>query len=171
MLATEGGINVLINYPGMLPEATANASEAVDLALFVETFETNVFGVVSILDAFLPLVRTSPAGGIVNLTTRMGSLTDQQDPAPPYHSMVVPTCQASKAAVNNITIASSKALKVTPIKVSSVCLGFVQTDLTPMNSTTPTSAAEAAEVVANAATLPADAESGTFIDASRNVLW
>lgn len=130
-----------------------------------------MFGAVAVLEAFLPLVRASSAGRIVNLSTRMGSLTDQLDPASPYFGMVVPAYQSSKAAVNNITIALSKNLAGTPIKVTSVCPGFVRTELTPMNADASTTPGEAADVVVRAATPPDDAESGTFVDAGGVVPW
>jgi NAD(P)-dependent dehydrogenase (short-subunit alcohol dehydrogenase family) len=118
------------------------------------------------------LLRKSPAGRIVNVTTTMGSLTDQTDPESPYYGTVVPAYQASKAALNNVTIALAKALADTTIKVTSVCPGFVQTELTPFNRThAPLAAADAAELLARAATLPDHAASGTFIDAAGVVPW
>ncbi|MFW6597803.1 SDR family NAD(P)-dependent oxidoreductase [Propionibacteriaceae bacterium Y2011] len=97
---------------------------------------------------------------------------DVTDPASAFYGMVVPAYQSSKAALNNITIALAKALVDTPIKVTSVCPGFVQTDLTPINrDQAPLTAAQAATVVATAAVLPDDAPSGTFIDRNRAVAW
>ncbi len=142
------------------------------MRLFRETFETNLFGAVSVTEAFLPLLRAGDAGRIVNVSTIMGSLTDQTDPSSPYYALTMPAYQASKAALNNVTIALAKQLVQTPIKVTSVCPGFVQTDLTPMNrSQAPLTAAQAAEIVIRAATLPAEAESGTFVDADGPVPW
>lgn len=169
--ADYGLLDVLVNNAGILPEAAHEPAEIVDADLFTETFRTNVFGTVAVTEALLPLVRLSAAGRIVNLSTRMGSLTDQLDPDSPYFGMVVPAYQSSKAAVNNVTIALAKALAHSPIKVTSVCPGFVQTDLTPMNASAPTTVADAAKVVVRAATLPADAESGTFMDATGTVPW
>lgn len=167
-----GGIDVLVNNAGILPEATAQAGEIVDVDLFEQTYATNVFGAVSVVQAFLPQLRRSPAGRIVNVTTTMASLADQTNPESPYYGMVVPAYQSSKAALNNVTIALAKSLADTPIKVTSVCPGFVQTDLTPMNrEQAPTTAAEAAQVIVRAATLPADAPSGTFVDQSGTVPW
>ena len=168
-----GHLDVLVNNAGVLPEAThANPAEAVDVAMFRQTFETNLFGAVAVLEAFLPLIRRSPSGRIVNVTTTMASLTDQTDPASPYYGTVVPAYQASKAALNNVTVALAKTLADTPIKVTSVCPGFVQTDLTPVNrAQAPLAPEEAAEVVHRAATLPDDAASGTFIDAAGTVPW
>lgn len=171
--AAFGRVDVLINNAGVLPEATNSApAESVDVAMFRETFATNVFGTVSVLEAFLPLLRKSEQGRIVNVSTTMGSLTDQSDPDSPYYGMVVPAYQSSKAALNSVTIALAKSLAGTPIKVTSVCPGFVQTDLTPVNrDQAPLTADHAAEIIHRAASLPADAPSGTFIDATGPVPW
>ncbi|KTR79224.1 MULTISPECIES: SDR family NAD(P)-dependent oxidoreductase [Microbacterium] len=167
-----GGIDVLVNNAGILPEATVQTHEVVDVDLFQQTYATNVFGAVSVLQEFLPQLRRSPAGRIVNVTTTMASLTDQTDPQSPYYGMVVPAYQSSKAALNNVTIALAKALADTPIKVTSVCPGFVQTDLTPMNREQASeTAANAARVIVSAATLDADAPSGTFVDRNGSVPW
>jgi NAD(P)-dependent dehydrogenase (short-subunit alcohol dehydrogenase family) len=171
--ATFGHLDVLVNNAGVLPEAThPEPAEVVDVGMFRQTFDTNLFGAVAVLEAFLPLLRASRAGRIVNVTSTMGSLTDQTDPASPYYGVVVPAYQSSKAALNNVTIALAKALAGTPLKVTSVCPGFVQTDLTPVSrEQAPLTAAQAAEVVHRAATLPANAPSGTFVDAQGPVPW
>jgi NAD(P)-dependent dehydrogenase (short-subunit alcohol dehydrogenase family) len=166
-------LDVLVNNAGILPEATnIEPSEAVDLTMFRSTFETIVFGAVAVLEAFLPLLRKSDAARIVNLSSTMGSLSDQTNPESPYYSVVVPAYQSSKAALNNITIGLAKALADTPIKVTSVCPGWVQTDLAPGNrEQAPLTADQAAEVVYRAATLPPHAPSGTFQDANGIVAW
>lgn len=166
-------LDVLVNNAGILPEATNDQpKEIVDVAMFETTYATNLFGAVSVLEAFLPLLRKSPAGRIVNVTTTMGSLTDQTNPDSPFFAMVMPAYQSSKAALNNVTIALAKQLGDTPIKVTSVCPGFVQTDLTPMNrEQAPLTAKEATAPILAAATLPGDARSGTFIDREGPVAW
>jgi NAD(P)-dependent dehydrogenase (short-subunit alcohol dehydrogenase family) len=167
-----GHVDVLVNNAGILPEATnAEPGEIIDLEMFRRTYDTNLFGAVAVLEAFLPLVRKSPAGRIVNVSTTMGSLADQTNPDSPYFSLVVPAYQSSKAALNNVTIALAKQLTDTPIKVTSVCPGFVRTDLAPAAAEAPLAPEDAAEVVYRAATLPGSAESGTFVDAQGVVPW
>lgn len=168
-----GHLDVLVNNAGILPEATnPDPKEVLDLAMFEQTYATNVLGPVAVVEAFLPLIRRSPAGRIVNVSSVMGSLTHQTDPNSPWYSMVVPAYQSSKAALNAITIGLAKALAETPIKVTSVCPGFVRTDLTPGNKEqAPTTPDEAAEVIARAAALSADHASGTFLDANGLVSW
>jgi NAD(P)-dependent dehydrogenase (short-subunit alcohol dehydrogenase family) len=146
-----GHLDVPVNNAGILPEATnADPREALDLAMFEQTYATNVLGLVAVIEAFLPLIRKSPAGRIVNVSSAMGSLAHQTNPDSPWYDMVVPAYQSSKAALNAITIVLAKALADTSIKVTSVCPGFVQTDLTPANrDQAPTTPEEAAEVAAS----------------------
>ncbi|MDI9927561.1 MULTISPECIES: SDR family NAD(P)-dependent oxidoreductase [unclassified Rhodococcus (in: high G+C Gram-positive bacteria)] len=172
LAAQFGHIDVLVNNAGVLPEATSQGASIVDPTVAAGTFATNVIGPLNVIEEFLPLIRKSTAGRIVNVTTRMGSLAEQADPTSPYYSMVVPAYQASKAALNSVTISLSKSLADNGIVVTSVCPGFVQTDLTPVNrdqaTTTPE---EAARVIVAAATLPSPSESGTFIDADGPIRW
>jgi NAD(P)-dependent dehydrogenase (short-subunit alcohol dehydrogenase family) len=111
-------------------------------------------------------------GRIVNVSSTMGSLSDQADPNSPYYEAMVPAYRSSKAALNSITISLARTLADTDIKVTAICPGFVQTDLTPINrDQAPLTADQAARVVVTAATLPADAVSGSFIDQNGPVAW
>ena len=169
-----GRLDILVNNAGVLPEATAgDASRPLDLALFRTTFETNLFGAVAVTQGFLPLLRRSPAGRIVNVSSTMGSLADQGDPSSPYYGIVVPAYQTSKAAVNGLTIALAKSLAGTPIKVNSVCPGWVQTDLGgPDNrAAAPMQADDAAGIAVTMACLPDDGPSGRFVDRNGPVPW
>ncbi|HEY9484335.1 MAG TPA: SDR family oxidoreductase [Micromonosporaceae bacterium] len=169
----QGQLDVLVNNAGVLPEATDGTEhEFANPAMFAATFDTNLFGPVAVTEAFLPLLRRSPMGRIVNVSTTMGSLSNQADPDSPYYQMIVPAYQASKAALNSVTISLAKKLADTDIKVTSVCPGFVQTELTPANKEhAPLTPDEAARIVVAAANLPDDAESGTFIDHDGAVAW
>jgi NAD(P)-dependent dehydrogenase (short-subunit alcohol dehydrogenase family) len=173
--AVDGGVEgILVNSAGILPEATTpDATEPLDVALFRKTFETNVFGVAAVTQGFLPLLRRSPAGRIVNVSSTMGSLSDQTDPSSPYFSLVLPAYQTSKAAVNGLTVALAKALADTPIKVTSVCPGCVQTDLGGPENRAAASLRvdEAAPIVVSMASLPEDAPSGQFVDRNGTVPW
>jgi NAD(P)-dependent dehydrogenase (short-subunit alcohol dehydrogenase family) len=168
-----GQIDILINNAGILPEATASNVGPLDLDLLRETFETNVFGAVAVTNAFLPMLRKSASGRIVNVSSTMGSLTDQSDPSSPYHGVVVPAYQMSKAALNGLTIALSKTLADTSIKVNSICPGWVQTDLGgPENrAAAPTTAGDAAQIVVDMALVPDDGPTGRFVDADGTVAW
>lgn len=169
-----GRLDILVNNAGILPEATApDAEQPFDMELFTRTFDTNVLGAAAVTQAFLPLLTASAAGRIVNVSSTMGSLSDQVDPTSAYYGMVVPAYQTSKAALNGLTIALSKALAGSAVKVNSICPGWVQTDLGgPANrAAAPTSAEEAAHVVAEAALLGPAGPTGTFFDAAGPVGW
>ena len=170
-----GRLDVLVNNAGILPEATAvGAGQGiVDVEQFRTTFETNVFGPVCVVQHFLPLLRRAGSGRIVNVSSTMGSLADQLDPDSPYHDVVVPAYQGSKAALNALTIALSKLLAETSIKVNSVCPGWLQTDLGgPANRTAaPTTAREGAQIVVATACTPDDGPSGQFVDRGGLVAW
>lgn len=168
-----GHIDTLVNNAGILPEATdGDQHEFASVELFETTFRTNVFGTVAVLEAFLPLLRGSSAGRVVNVSTTMGSLSDQADPDSQYYQMVLPAYQSSKAALNSVTIGLAKKLADSPIKVTSVCPGFVQTDLTPMNKEqAPLTPDQAVAPILAAASLPQHASSGTFINRDGPVGW
>jgi len=172
---SHGHLDILVNNAGVLPEATAADQVAgpMDLQMFKATFDTNLFGAVAVTEAFLPLLRAAPAGRIVNLSSTMGSLADQSDPASGYYGMVVPAYQCSKAALNSMTIALSKALAGTPVKVNAVCPGWVKTDLGgPDNkAAAPMTPEEGAAIVTEMALIDADGPTGGFFDQNGPVRW
>lgn len=170
--ADHGVLDILVNNAGILPEATAQPHEAVDARLFRETFDTNLHGAVNVTEHLLPLLRASCGGRIVNISTTMGSLSDQSNPDSPYYAMVVPAYQASKAALNSVTIGLAKSLADTKIKVNAVCPGFVQTELTPANrEQAPLTAADAARVAVRYALIDQDGPTGGFFDRGGAVAW
>ena len=170
-----GRLDILVNNAGILPEATDGdqADGPLDLRMFRDTFETNVFGAVSVTQACLPLLEKSDGGRIVNVSSRMGSLTDQADPASPWYALPVPAYRATKAALNSITIGLSKSLVDTKIKVNAICPGWVQTDLGgPQNrADAPLTADEAARIVVEMALLSDDGPTGHFVHANGTARW
>jgi NAD(P)-dependent dehydrogenase (short-subunit alcohol dehydrogenase family) len=92
-------------------------------------WETNVFGVLAVYQAMLPLLRESSDARIVNVSSGVGSLTTNADPAFPYHKFYGPVYPASKAALNAITLAMMVELESTGIKVNLVSPGFTKTNL------------------------------------------
>jgi len=169
-----GRLDILVNNAGILPEATAGtAATPVDIDLFTRTFETNVFGAVRMIQHFVPLLLRSPSGRIVNVSTTMGSLSDQADPASRYYGVVAPAYRASKAALNSVTIAVAKSLAGTPVKITSLCPGWIQTDLGGVENraAAPLTADEAARIVVAMALLADDEPSGQFVSADGTVAW
>jgi NAD(P)-dependent dehydrogenase (short-subunit alcohol dehydrogenase family) len=172
-----GHLDILINNAGILPEATASdrVDGPADLVMFRDTFDTNVLGAVAVTEAFLPLLRAAPAGRIVNVSSTMGSLADQTDPASGYYGLVLPAYQSSKAALNAMTIAWSKALADTAVTVNAVCPGWVQTDLggADNKAAAPMTPDEGAGIVTAVALGEGEGVAGTgrFVDAAGVVPW
>jgi NAD(P)-dependent dehydrogenase (short-subunit alcohol dehydrogenase family) len=166
-----GRLDILVNNAGILPEATATA-DPMDPDMFRETYETNVFGAVTVIHEFLPLLRESAAGRIVNVSSTMGSLADQTDPASPYFALDIPAYRTSKLALTGVTVALAKELADTPIKVNAICPGWVQTDLAPGNREhAPDTPEQASGIVVEMATLDDDGPSGRFVDRDGVVPW
>ena len=123
-------------------------------------WETNVFGVLAVYQAMLPLLRKSSDARIVNVSSGVGSLTTNADPAYHYHAFFGPVYPASKAALNAITLAMMVELESTAIKVNLVCPGFTKTNLNGYAGTQ--SVEEGSREVVRVALLGPDGPSGTF---------
>jgi NAD(P)-dependent dehydrogenase (short-subunit alcohol dehydrogenase family) len=124
-----GRLDVLINNAGLLDYATDSVTSATPQATLRKTFDINFFGLVAVTQAFLPLIRKSSAGRIVNLTSILGSHAEHADPASPIYPSKFLAYDASKAAVNMFTNHLAHELKGTPIKVNSAHPGWVKTDM------------------------------------------
>ena len=92
-------------------------------------FETNVFGVVAVTQAMLPLLRESPAARIVNVSSGAGSLTLNADPSFPYRDGFSVGYAASKTALNAVTLAFAIELEPAGITVVAASPGFTATAL------------------------------------------
>ena len=123
-------------------------------------WETNVFGVLAVYQAMLPLLRESSDARIVNVSSRVGSLTTNADPAYPNRSMFGPGYAASKTALNAVTLAMMLELEPTDIKVNLVSPGFTRTNLNGYEGTQPVE--EGSREVARVALLGPDGPTGTF---------
>ena len=123
-------------------------------------WETNVFGVLAVYQAMLPLLRKSSEARIVNVSSAVGSLTLNADPAYPFHTMFGPVYPASKAALNAITLAMMVELESTGIKVNLVSPGFTKTALNGYEGTQ--SVEEGSREVVRVALLGPNGPTGTF---------
>ena len=123
-------------------------------------WETNVFGTLAVYQAMLPLLRESSDARIVNVSSGVGSLTTNADPAFPYHSFYGPIYPASKAAQNAITLAMMVELESTGIKVNLVSPGFTKTNLNGYAGTE--SVEDGSREVVRVALLGPDGPTGTF---------
>jgi NAD(P)-dependent dehydrogenase (short-subunit alcohol dehydrogenase family) len=132
-------------------------------------FETNVFGVVAVTQAMLPLLREAPATRIVNVSSGAGSLTRNSNPAFPYRSIFGPVYPASKTALNAMTLAMAIELETTGIKVNPACPGFTKTNLNNYAGTQ--TVAEGAREPVRLALIGPDGPTGTFSNAAGPLLW
>nr|WP_295921808.1 SDR family NAD(P)-dependent oxidoreductase [uncultured Dyadobacter sp.] len=98
-------------------------------------WETNVFGVVVVTQAFLPLLRKANAPRIVNVSSGLASLTLARDPQNPYAPHFELIYGASKTAMNAVTVAFANELEASGIKVSAVSPGFTATALNNFQGT------------------------------------
>lgn len=131
-------------------------------------WETNVFGVMAVTQALLPLLRKAPAARIINVSSGVGSLTANSDPAWPYRQGFGPIYPASKTALNAITLAFAIELEAEGIKVNAVTPGFTKTNLNGYEGvdTVEQGAAEAVRV----ALLGAEGPTATFTHSTMGTL-
>jgi NAD(P)-dependent dehydrogenase (short-subunit alcohol dehydrogenase family) len=123
-------------------------------------WETNVFGVLAVYQAMLPLLREAPAARIINVSSGVGSLTLNADPASPWRSTFGPGYSASKTALNALTLAMAAELEPEGIKVNAVSPGFIKTNLNNYAGTGKVE--EGSREVLRLALLGADGPTGTF---------
>ena len=166
-----GRLDVLINNA-----AISNVSRPADMTVeeYVELsrpsrvsldevrtiWETNVFGVLAVYQAMLPLLREAPSARIVNVSSGAGSLTMHTDPSAPQRALFSPGYSASKTALNAMTIAMAIELESTGIKVNAVSPGFIGTNLN--NYAGPGTVEEGAREPVRVALLGPDGPTGTF---------
>ncbi len=165
-----GHLDLLVNNAAISNTGRGNLSLAeyakttrpsnVSLDEMRAVWETNVFGVLAVYQTMLPLLRASADARIVNVSSGVGSLTTNADPAYPYHAMFGPVYPASKAALNAITLAIMVELESTDIKVNLVSPAFTKTNLNGYEGTE--SVEDGSREVVRVALLGPDGPTGTF---------
>ena len=165
---THGKLDILVNNAGIGdPEDGPPASAATAIAR--RLFDTNFFGALSVTQAMLPLLRQAPAGRIVNMSSSLGSMSVNADAASPYYGVHLIGYNASKAALNMLTVQLAETLRGTGIVVNAACPGYVATDLNGHSG--PLTATEAAATPVRLALLRGDQPNGKFISAGGEVPW
>jgi NAD(P)-dependent dehydrogenase (short-subunit alcohol dehydrogenase family) len=155
-----GALDALINNAGITRREGAGLPSQTTVEALRAVYETNVFGVVAVTNAMLPLLRRAAAARIVNLGSELGSIAAASDPAGPIYPMASVPYPSSKTALNMITVMYAKELRDTPIKVNAANPGYCATDLNGDSGfRTPE---QGAEVVVHLATLPADGPTGVL---------
>jgi len=162
-----GQLDVLVNNAAITGGSYATPSQT-GLDLVRQVFETNVFGVIAVTNAMLPLLSKSPAARIVNVSSTVGSFASMTDPNSPLAALPASaTYPVTKTALNALTVQYAKELD--GILVNAVCPGYCATDLNNHNGfRTP---AQGAAIAVKLATLGADGPTGSFFDDAGKVAW
>jgi NAD(P)-dependent dehydrogenase (short-subunit alcohol dehydrogenase family) len=152
-------LDILVNNAAILYDTWQGAADA-DLDQVHEALETNVLGAWRVTQSFLPQLRASPAGRIVNVSSGAGAIHDMGGGTPAY--------RVSKAGLNALTRVFAAELRGDGILVNAVCPGWVATD---MGGSGGRPVADGAAGVVWAATLPDGGPTSGFFRDGRPIAW
>jgi NAD(P)-dependent dehydrogenase (short-subunit alcohol dehydrogenase family) len=165
-----GGLDVLVNNAGIegrIQDARVLSAGETTGDVMRTIFDTNVFGLVRVTHAFLPLLLRSPAPVIVNVSSGLASVTRVSTPDSPAYYYQGIGYPASKSAVNMITVQYAKAFP--GVRINAVEPGFTRTDL---NANTGTQTVEqGAEIIVRMAQIGPDGPTSGYFDASGPLAW
>jgi NAD(P)-dependent dehydrogenase (short-subunit alcohol dehydrogenase family) len=173
-----GRLDVLVNNAGIMnpgrpgdtleEQLNSGRLSVVSLDEVRTVFETNVFGVIVVTQAMLPLLREAPAPRIVNVASSRGSLTLNSDPADPRRA-IFGTYSVSKIALNAVAVGFAADLESAGIKVNSAGPGFTATDINSFQGTG--TVEQAAHEPVRLALLDANGPTGTFSNEDGPIPW
>jgi NAD(P)-dependent dehydrogenase (short-subunit alcohol dehydrogenase family) len=166
--AQYGKLDILVNNAGVVDKGDGPPSVA-DPDAVRRVLDVNLFGVLAVTQAMLPLVRNAASGRIVMVSSGLGSLTWNADPNWAFAAIKPLGYNGSKAILNMMTVQLAWELRDTPIKVNTVNPGYTATDLNG-NSGTQTIEEGAAETVRQSL-VPDDAPTGGFFETRGIVPW
>jgi NAD(P)-dependent dehydrogenase (short-subunit alcohol dehydrogenase family) len=161
-----GRLDILVNNAGigLDHDASLPATERMR-----RTLEVNVVGVVRLTDAMTPLLANSTRPRIVNVSSELSSFGLRSKPDWIYADFALPTYQASKAALNSLTLSYARLLKDKGVKVNAICPGYTATEATNfMGSRTPD---QAAVIAIKFALLENDGPTGVFVNEAGELPW
>ncbi len=168
-----GKLDVLVNNAGIDLDLGGHQQlvppSALEMDTLRQTYDTNFFGVFAVTKAFLPLLKRSEAGRIVNMSSSAGSLTQNADLNYEYAAAKALAYPSSKAALNMMTIQFAYEMRNTAIKVNSADPGYTATDIDENRGTR--TVEQAAVVAVRLATLPVGGPTGGFFDENGSVPW
>jgi NAD(P)-dependent dehydrogenase (short-subunit alcohol dehydrogenase family) len=169
-IAEQGGLDVLINNAGIEGRGDGNVvigADAVTADMMRNVFETNVFGVVRVTHAVLPLLEKSAAPVVVNVSSGLGSLQLSSTPDSPTHFYPGVAYPASKAALNMVTVQFAKQFPT--MRINAVEPGYTATDLN--GRTGIQTVAEGARVIVKMAQIDADGPTGGYFSIDGPIPW
>ncbi|TWD82658.1 NAD(P)-dependent dehydrogenase (short-subunit alcohol dehydrogenase family) [Kribbella amoyensis] len=175
--ARYGRLDVLVNNAGITGSGQVSPAEAydqvpssVELGMVRSVFETNVFGVIAVTQAMLPLLRRSSAPRIVNVSSHGASLALTSDPDGPFAGLLPSAAYfPSKTALLALTVQYANELRKDGFLVNAAAPGYVDTDSN--NHTGFLTVARGAAVVVRLATLGVDGPTGGFFGEEGPVPW
>jgi NAD(P)-dependent dehydrogenase (short-subunit alcohol dehydrogenase family) len=170
VIEADGGLDVLVNNAGVegrTPDNVVVGAADETAAHMQALFDTNVFGVVRMLHAFLPLLQRSASPVVVNLSSGLSKTADLADPAGPVHFYPGVAYPASKTAVNTITVQYAKAFP--GVRINAVDPGYTATDLNGRTGTQ--TVEEGAGIIVRMAQIGPDGPTGGHFTASGPVAW
>jgi NAD(P)-dependent dehydrogenase (short-subunit alcohol dehydrogenase family) len=153
-------LNVLVNNAGIYPDEGFDILTA-PRELLTKTFETNTFGAIRVIQAFLPFLGRADQARIINLSSGYGEIDGLSSGVPSY-------C-LSKLTLNGATIMLDQALRNRGIAVNSVCPGWVRTDMGGPNASL--SVEEGADTTVWLASEAPHSLSGKFFRSRREISW
>jgi NAD(P)-dependent dehydrogenase (short-subunit alcohol dehydrogenase family) len=166
-------LDILVNNAGISGQRYGKTPGPAELAAVRAVFDTNVFGVIMVTEAMLPLLRRSAAARIVNVSSGTGSLRHMTDPG--HYMSKLPAAIAypvSKTTLNSLTVQYAKALSAENILVNAVAPGACATDFTRnLPFPAPRTTAQGAAIAVRMATIGADGPTGGFFDDDGPVPW
>lgn len=160
-----GRLDVLVNNAAVnsvvapLEDTTAEAAAAV--------LDANLWGVLRVTNAFVPLLRISPHARIVNVSSSVGSFAATLEHDMFDWRIVPPVYALSKTAVTMLTLKYSRALP--GMLVNAADPGYTATDLNDQQGTQ--TVTEGSDAIVRLATLGQDGPTGTFVDRQGTVPW
>jgi NAD(P)-dependent dehydrogenase (short-subunit alcohol dehydrogenase family) len=163
-----GRLDILVNNAGIVVER-GQAPSRMPVEALQRLYDTNVYGVVRVTNAMLPLIQRAPAGRIVNLSSELGSLTLSSDPSTFQSQYPLLAYNSSKSAVNAITVMYANELRDTPIKVNAADPGYCATDMN--GGAGPRTPAQGAIAAVRLATLPDDGPTAGYFNEDGPLPW
>ncbi|MFE2032339.1 SDR family NAD(P)-dependent oxidoreductase [Streptomyces scopuliridis] len=164
-IEADGGLDVLVNNAGIEGNAVGAAEVTADMLR--PLFDTNVFGVVRVTHAFLPLLRRSAAPVVVNVSSGLASKTLVSAVGTPTYVYPGVAYPASKAALNMVTVQYAKALP--EMRINAVEPGYTATDLNKHSGTQ--TVEEGAEIIVRMAQVGPDGPTGGYFDVEGPLPW
>lgn len=160
-----GKLDILVNNAGI---AVSDEADKVSFDAFRKVYDVNVFGIVRVIEALLPLLKLTPGARIINISSNTGSFKTALDVTDEFYELHLPAYNSSKSTVNAITVQLSKILPAFGIAINAVNPGFIDTDLNGHTGTRPPK--EAAEAVTWLALTP-DSPNGRFYFDEDEIAW